>query len=887
MKNKILILLFVLFALSFTFACGENNKEDNDDNKQNETLNEYTVTFVVDGEKTEVKVKEGEKASKPSDPVKEGYEFTGWYVGEEAYNFESGVTSNLEITAKFEEVSKEYTVKFVVSGEETVIKVAAGEKASKPSDPVKDGFVFLGWFIGDEAYDFNLPINADLVITAIFSEACDIIINEEYLKVSNGYKLKIECLGFESSELEYTFSNDGVVEIKNGRIYGLTCGETIVSVSYKEISKTFKAYVFPEIENKMTKETALELNNLFDYEVIDADILKIQDGKLYAINSGTGKIKVVSKDSKVSKEYTISVTGDAPIIVCDKNIVCVGEDVYFDCENYLKEELVWTISNKDVMDSFEDYCLSALMKGVCELTASTSDGLLQTTVVFIVLDDLPKFAIQKEYVVVDTELEINITTDYSIDEVILEFDSECFENISTDILILKALKEGTYDITLKLKEYPEVSFTDKVTVYSKKPLFNKEDFSITVGAKNKLSVVNYLDGYTIEIANPEIIKYEEGLVVGLKPGSSEFKVYLDNEKSLYSVITVEVLPVMPELSAVMPNILVGGSTGFVIVNIDDLEENEYSDYSLAVDDEGVAVIDENGILTGKKAGTVNVSVINKNNNRVKGTTTVKVFESEDKIDNDSIVVTIESPDGRLQAGEMFPTTIFGDYDIEKYNMSTSNDLVLMVNSKGNILAVNAGVAKVNVYLKSNPQIKTSLTVIIEGIANTNYIGRLLQIAEGELGYVEGPNNDTKYGDWYGLPNEEWCAMFVSWCAKESGISTDIIPKYAGCTAGMNWFKERNLWEDGGGNYKPKPGDIIFFTGDTENRSSHTGIVIAYENGTVYTIEGNTSNMCAKRNYSVYSSKIRGYGTPNYPYYDGNIGSGDTGGSTGGEGESTT
>ena len=103
---------------------------------------------------------------------------------------------------------------------------------------------------------------------------------------------------------------------------------------------------------------------------------------------------------------------------------------------------------------------------------------------------------------------------------------------------------------------------------------------------------------------------------------------------------------------------------------------------------------------------------------------------------------------------------------------------------------------------------------------------------------------------------------------------------------MNWFKERNGWGDQG-KYTPKPGDIIFFSGDTENVSSHTGIVIACDGVNVYTIEGNTSNMVAKREYSLTSTYVKGYGIPNYPKYDGDVGSGDIGGSTGGEGESTT
>ena len=68
-----------------------------------EAIKEYTVKFVVDGKATDVKVAEGEKASKPQDPTKEGYKFLGWYVGEDEYDFEDAVNGDLELTAKFEE----------------------------------------------------------------------------------------------------------------------------------------------------------------------------------------------------------------------------------------------------------------------------------------------------------------------------------------------------------------------------------------------------------------------------------------------------------------------------------------------------------------------------------------------------------------------------------------------------------------------------------------------------------------------------------------------------------------------------------------------------------------------------------------------------------------
>jgi len=171
--KKIVVIIFMLFSLAFIFACGEDKQDDNNDNGQNETVKEYTVKFIVDGEATEAKVAEGEKVSKPANPEKEGFEFVGWYAEDEAYDFEKEVTSDLELVAKFKKTKvevKQYTVKFVADGDEITEVVIEGEKVSKPSDPVKDGYVFLGWFVGGEAYDFESSVTSDLELVAKFEE---------------------------------------------------------------------------------------------------------------------------------------------------------------------------------------------------------------------------------------------------------------------------------------------------------------------------------------------------------------------------------------------------------------------------------------------------------------------------------------------------------------------------------------------------------------------------------------------------------------------------------------------------------------------------------------------------------------------------------------------
>lgn len=116
-----------------------------------------------------------------------------------------------------------------------------------------------------------------------------------------------------------------------------------------------------------------------------------------------------------------------------------------------------------------------------------------------------------------------------------------------------------------------------------------------------------------------------------------------------------------------------------------------------------------------------------------------------------------------------------------------------------------------------------------------------------------------YWSWYGFNSRvEWCACFVSWCADQCGyIESGLVPKFAGCVDGANWFKSNRKWQDR--TYEPKAGDIIFFDWEGDGTTDHVGIVEKCENGTVYTVEGNSGDACKQRQYTVGSSNIYGYG----------------------------
>ena len=142
-------------------------------------------------------------------------------------------------------------------------------------------------------------------------------------------------------------------------------------------------------------------------------------------------------------------------------------------------------------------------------------------------------------------------------------------------------------------------------------------------------------------------------------------------------------------------------------------------------------------------------------------------------------------------------------------------------------------------------------------------GEIVTVALSQVGNIGG----EPYWSWYGFNSRvEWCATFVSWCANECGyIDTGVIPKYAGCVNGVDWFKGRGQWLDNSA--EPTPGMIIFFDWDDETgqdgQSDHTGIVEKVENGRVYTVEGNSGDSVRQNSYPVGYYEILGYGVPQY------------------------
>lgn len=136
---------------------------------------------------------------------------------------------------------------------------------------------------------------------------------------------------------------------------------------------------------------------------------------------------------------------------------------------------------------------------------------------------------------------------------------------------------------------------------------------------------------------------------------------------------------------------------------------------------------------------------------------------------------------------------------------------------------------------------------------------MVAVAQSQIGQTGG----QPYWSWYGFGSRvEWCAIFASWCADQCGyIDAGIVPKFAGCGVGVQWFQNRGQWLPGSAT--PEPGMLIFFQwyGSDSSIADHVGIVESVADGRVYTIEGNSGDQVRRNSYPVGFGEIKGYGVP--------------------------
>lgn len=208
---KKLSLLLVAFGILLGICSCDSSKEPSEPTPPVETPDtqkeNYTITYVNCGDLTTQTYIEGDKTVEPTKPVKDGYNFDGWFIDEActtAYTYGSEITSNLTLYGKWTEG---HFLTLINDENETRIFYSLTDKTVEPTIENKEGYFFGGWY-SDEKYstvfEFDKKLRKDTTI---------------YAKWNKGVYITYNIDGVETKE--YVESNKKIIEPSNPTKAGL------------------------------------------------------------------------------------------------------------------------------------------------------------------------------------------------------------------------------------------------------------------------------------------------------------------------------------------------------------------------------------------------------------------------------------------------------------------------------------------------------------------------------------------------------------------------------------------------------------------------------------------------------------------------------------------
>ena len=127
-------------------------------------------------------------------PTKENYEFLGWYLGDYLFDFSAPIKSNITLKAKWDKIY--FNIDFDSNGGTKIdtLTIHKYDYIKRPTEPKKDFYEFVGWFLNDEEFNFDTTqITEDITLKAKWKPLLEIkfdsdggtTVDSQYIKYKN------------------------------------------------------------------------------------------------------------------------------------------------------------------------------------------------------------------------------------------------------------------------------------------------------------------------------------------------------------------------------------------------------------------------------------------------------------------------------------------------------------------------------------------------------------------------------------------------------------------------------------------------------------------------------------------------------------------------------
>ena len=315
-------------------------------------INEYTITYIVDGKEEVVTYEYDEEVKAPEAPEKEGYSFVGW-----SEDIPTQMPAeNIKLVAKWQ--INEYTLKINVDGQITEVVYEYNEVVKVPEAPEKEGYSFVKWN--------NLPSQMpakDVEVTAEFK--------------INTYTLIIN-LGNKTQSISYKY-NEAVAKLEEptrlGYIFKGWSSETPEKMPAKNVTITAKWEVKPIVSIKEANDIAKQ----YGHNTYSSDKFTIEGTITKIVNTSYGNMYVEADGVEI---YVYGVYGNNGNTYFDKLEVQPGVGDYIKLTGILgtynssaQMKNAWIVDHKVHEHKY--------VQGSCELcgAAEPVEGAITTKVV--------------------------------------------------------------------------------------------------------------------------------------------------------------------------------------------------------------------------------------------------------------------------------------------------------------------------------------------------------------------------------------------------------------------------------------------------------------------------------------------------------------------------
>lgn len=524
-------------------------------------------------------------------------------------------------------------------------------------------------------------------------------------KVKSDYKNSTLNFAPEFSDFVFGYGDDEV-EIDNPTESQVSVNKPTVNVTVdldsislnktelnleKGVSETLKVTYNPEAAGKGKTVT---------WSSSDAKVATVsKDGKVTAMAPGTAKI-TASVDGKTAV-CTVNVTATLKGISLNKSELNLKKGQseklvvsYDPADTTDKKDVVWTSSDTSVVSVAADGTVNALKEGTAEITAKVGDktAVCKVTVKEIHLNEISLSKAETTIAKGKTEtLKVIYNPEDTTDDKTVIWSSGNPEIASVKDGVVTAIKAGTTEITAKVGDKTAVC---KVTVNI--PLesitISPSEMRLESGETKSFKVTynpeDTTDDKTIRwnVEDNTIASVDEnGNVTGLKGGVTTVSATSANGLTVSAQVKVLIHTTGLEMSAKEAEVNRGEEiqlgVNFIPANTDDSKDVIW--YST---DQEVAVVNQNGLVTGKKAGTAVIRAVAKDGG----------FTAE------CTVTVKEIPLEGIKFEEMFPEMQEGDSvhlyivyipenttDVKDVEWSSSDEKVATIED-GIVKAVKAG-----------------------------------------------------------------------------------------------------------------------------------------------------------------------------------------------------